>query len=511
MKHSGILFDKEMTKGAILCGEAGKKTADVVTVEDEIVLVRLTPTALADDVQTRELFNSLSDLLQRYPFSRIILNVEKVEKMTSQFMWQVSKLDRMLREMCGRLVLSSLSPDALRSLTGMQTDEMPDICSTEEEAIESFRARACLTVSSGKFQGAEFALDAAGGYGISLTRRGPRVQLGVSRSSLCALQFTGKLVAIRDHLRSGKTLVNSRRVEDMIVYDGDVISLRREVDLVLEFRPSICTPMAHVPAGEFTMGKNQGRQNEKQGHRVSTGAFYIEKHPVTNASYKRFVDAAGHRFPSYWRKARYPTGTGPHPVTGVTWEDAAAYAEWCGRRLPSEVEWEKAARGESGWTYPWGNRFSPALCNSLEHLVAQRTQATGASPAEWAKRWLNSKEGKALMARGGPTTPVGRFPGGASPYGCHDLLGNVWEWTNDLYVPRPGGTGRTESPESRCRIIRGGSALSPCGTPGCSIRRALEPGRTDPQVGFRCAMDAPAPDDGTLKRPITPVRHGDDK
>lgn len=194
--------------------------------------------------------------------------------------------------------------------------------------------------------------------------------------------------------------------------------------------------MVHIPTGEFPMG------GEKKP--VSVEAFYIDRYPVTNAEYKRFVDATGHSPPQHWRRGTYSEGKADHPVVYVRWSDAAAYAEWAGKRLPTEAEWEKAARGIDGREYPWGNEFDKDRCNTNESGI-----------------W--------------DTTPVGKYsPGGDSPYGVGDVAGNVWEWTAD-------GTGLAAMP------LRGGSWLDGRHEARCSSRRRHTPQRRNEFIGFRCA------------------------
>jgi formylglycine-generating enzyme required for sulfatase activity/energy-coupling factor transporter ATP-binding protein EcfA2 len=165
--------------------------------------------------------------------------------------------------------------------------------------------------------------------------------------------------------------------------------------------------MLEVPAGEFLMGKEK--------RTVYVAAFQVDKYPVTNAQYKRFVDATKHSAPRHWEGGMYPDGKAVHPVVHVTWHDAVSYADWADKRLPTEEEWEKAARGTNGREYPWG---------------------------DWAEGRCNTRESGI-----GDTTPVGQYsPGGDSPYGCVDMAGNVWEWTSSEY----------ETGSDR-RVVRGGS------------------------------------------------------
>lgn len=159
----------------------------------------------------------------------------------------------------------------------------------------------------------------------------------------------------------------------------------------------------HVAAGEFTMGEPH------EAHRVALPEFAISRVPITNAQYQLFVQASGHEPPRGWTGQRPPRGKESHPVVGVSWHDALAYCEWLGKvtgkpiTLPSEAEWEKAARGaENARAHPWGDDFDRTRCNTEELGF-------------------------------GDTTPVGIFLNGKSPYGCLDMAGNVWEWTRSLW------------------------------------------------------------------------------
>ncbi len=216
--------------------------------------------------------------------------------------------------------------------------------------------------------------------------------------------------------------------------------------------------MVLVPAGEFLMGTdNSGDQSPR--HRVYLDAYYIDKVPVTNALYERFMRATSRHDPGYWSNTNFNGLT--QPVVGVSWHDADAYCKWAGKRLPTEAEWEKAARGADGRKYPWGDQWDPSRANSDE-----------------------SKLGK--------TTPVGSYPGGASPYGALDMAGNVWQWVADWYdasyyrrSPERNPTG----PESGqyYKVLRGGSwNNNPIGSRS-SDRNLNPPGNRKGVIGFRCA------------------------
>ncbi|BBB46997.1 hypothetical protein Pelsub_P0224 [Pelolinea submarina] len=198
--------------------------------------------------------------------------------------------------------------------------------------------------------------------------------------------------------------------------------------------------MVKVPAGEFLYGEDQEKTETKE--------FFIDLYPVTNADYKKFVDATGHTEPASWRKGTWPEGKENHPVVEVNWESASAYAAWAGKRLPTNEEWEKAARGTDGRTWPWGNEFDRDKCNTFS----------------------------------GDTTPVGQYsPAGDSPYGCQDMAGNVWEWI---------GGGK---PSQLRAPLRGGDWLDGAEEAQTFFIRMHTPLRKNPFVGFRCAADSAEP------------------
>ncbi|MBI3961964.1 MAG: formylglycine-generating enzyme family protein [Deinococcus sp.] len=215
----------------------------------------------------------------------------------------------------------------------------------------------------------------------------------------------------------------------------------------------------YVPAGPFTMGSDSGRSDELPVHQVTLGDYYIMRTEVTVAQYDRFVQATGGRRPNY-------RNSGPdHPAIDVDWNDATAFCAWLGQgsefttRLPTEAEWEKAARGTDGRVYPWGDSFDASLLNSSGSQDGFRDAA-----------------------------PVGQFPSGASPYGALDMAGNVWEWTSSLYQPYPysADDGREDPSVSERRVVRGGSF----GSFASLVRSAARP-RSDPTIrdvvtGFRC-------------------------
>ena len=249
--------------------------------------------------------------------------------------------------------------------------------------------------------------------------------------------------------------------------------------------------MVLIPAGEFVMGTNSEGANadQKPAHTAYLEAFYIDKHEVTNAQYEEFILANGYKKRAFWTEEGWnfiqkfqfdadewhqietpvqygenSVSTEPdHPVIGVSWHEANAYAAWAGKRLPTEAEWEKAARGTDGRIYPWGNRMDFSKLSYFPHVI--KLQA------------------------------VGSFPEGASPYGVMDVAGGVWEWCADWYDdsyysqnPRKNPTGPDKG---EYRVLRGGG--------WDSIRLQLQTfyryydkaNRRTYNIGFRCVQDTP--------------------
>lgn len=220
-------------------------------------------------------------------------------------------------------------------------------------------------------------------------------------------------------------------------------------------------PMIAIPAGEFTMGSDRGI--ERPPHTVFVEAFEIDQFEVTNEQFEKFVAATGYvtdaekAGDTSWRA--YAKDKPNHPVVKVSWNDAKAFCEWAGKRLPTEAEWEKAARGTDGRIYPWGN--------------------------EWDVNKVNAKESG---YRG--TTIVGSFPAGASPYGVMDMAGNVAEWTSDwfqAYPGYPGGDNEAQYFGEKYRVIRGGGWFSDKELVRTTTRSASSVTLANDDVGFRCA------------------------
>lgn len=223
--------------------------------------------------------------------------------------------------------------------------------------------------------------------------------------------------------------------------------------------------MVLVPAGPFIMGNNNdfydSDNDEKPQHTVDLPAFFVARYPVTNRDYAAFVKATGHGRPRYWSgSGEIPPGKEEHPVVGVSYADAIAYAQWKNRRLPTEQEFEKACRGTDARRWTWGNVFDKSRAN-----VGEET-----------------------------TSPVTAYPTGVSPYGAFEMAGNVWEWNSSWYELYPG------SPPNRTverflgrqvKSVRGGSYGSDIGSARCADRGNKKPDEPGPSLGFRTALDVP--------------------
>jgi sulfatase modifying factor 1 len=220
--------------------------------------------------------------------------------------------------------------------------------------------------------------------------------------------------------------------------------------------------MVFIPAGAFPMGSADGEADERPVHQVYLDDYFIYQTPVTVAQYRKFCTATGRPMPTAPNWGWQDT----HPVVNVSWHDAQAYATWAGGRLPTEAQWEKAARGDDGRTYPWGAIWDAAKCNSSASNLNK-------------------------------TTPVGSYPAGASPYGVLDMAGNVWNWCADWYdgayyqtSPARNPTGPTTGTS---RVLRGGSWYDIEDYTRGAYRSGNLPVLWGNYYGFRCASLSPGP------------------
>lgn len=231
-----------------------------------------------------------------------------------------------------------------------------------------------------------------------------------------------------------------------------------------------------VQAGPFTRGTTMEMQidlmrrfdanpdwfkDEKPARKITLSPFYVDIYPTTNRLYAAFCSKTGRKTPPYIRKADF---NDPHfPVVGIDFDDAQAYCSWSGKRLPTEAEWEKAARGTTDRIFPWGDEYQASLLN-----------------AEGRNR--------------GPT-PVGSCPEGASPYGVQDLAGNVYEWVSDFYQPDYYGRSPESDPPGPqtgvSHVLRGGSWINNVTMVRCAERDFIRPPALSTKfIGFRAAISA---------------------
>jgi formylglycine-generating enzyme required for sulfatase activity len=281
--------------------------------------------------------------------------------------------------------------------------------------------------------------------------------------------IAGLLVVVVIVYRSGVMSVKPTPILPSVLPTQEPVA---EATVVWEKDSSV---MVHVPAGDFYMGSSDSDASadgdEKPMHPVSLDDFWIDKYEVTNADFARFVEAMGYQTDAEkeglsrnWRDAA--EGQDNHPVVYVSWNDAGAYCEWVGKRLPTEAEWEKAARGTDGKIWPWGN--------------------------DWDEDKVNSSE-----AGPGHTTAVGSYPDGASPYDCMDMAGNAWEWVADRYQGDYYQAAPDRNPpgpdQGVSRVVRGGSWALPQRLGRCAGRFEFIPEVSRDDLGFRCASSSSSP------------------
>jgi len=230
--------------------------------------------------------------------------------------------------------------------------------------------------------------------------------------------------------------------------------------------------MVTVPAGEFIMGSDPRKDpaagpQEQPLHRVTLDTFEIDRYEVSNVEYLRFVLSTGASWPQFWRAKPFPDKMATHPVINVSWQEADAYCRWAGKRLPTEAEWEKAARGSDGRMFPWGDE-----------------------PAGWIKSNI-AHPGSKRGAKYPPLANINRYDKGVSPYGVYQLAGNVSEWVSDWFDPDYYRLGINENPQGpktgELKVFRGGSWNEDPEVARSAGRNGGEPTRKSYLTGFRCA------------------------
>lgn len=294
----------------------------------------------------------------------------------------------------------------------------------------------------------------------------------VSSPAGCRVIVDGEIRGVTDQegrlvigkLKEGEHLVRlEREGHEPKEQRIEIVGSRMTVSFQLSPIPPL--GMVFIPGGTFRMGRDNGDEYERPAHEVTVRPFFMDRMEVTNLQYSQFIRATGHRPPPHWQGGLYPLGQDNLPVTHVSWNDANAYCQWAGKRLPTEAEWEFAARGTDGRLYPWGNQWGPDVANAGD------------------------------AARGG-TAPVGSYPKGESPFKVLDLVGNVWEWTATELRAYPGGWIPEETlPESerqKLKVIRGGCYLSNPLQATATYRMGWPAEGADyAQTGIRCVKDVP--------------------
>lgn len=250
-------------------------------------------------------------------------------------------------------------------------------------------------------------------------------------------------------------------VRTQVPDSGRVIEVDRAADSAAQPRAPLASlkevdGMVLIPEGYVTLGSDEVTDREKPLHQVFVQAFYLDKYEVTNLDYQQFCAATGHKRPAYWKGKTCPKGMEKLPVVWVTWQDAMTCARWARKRLPSEAEWERAAKGPNSYHYAYGNSYDPQKANTSS----------------------------------GKVMPVACYP--ANDFGLYDMTGNVNEWTSSLFLPYPykQDDGREDLKATGLRVLRGGGNFGNDGVSRCLVRIDGLPEYGTPSDGFRCARDA---------------------
>ena len=230
--------------------------------------------------------------------------------------------------------------------------------------------------------------------------------------------------------------------------------------------------MVFIPGGEFLRGRSHALpddglkwrpnllKDDRPVRRIRLEPYYLDKHEVTNGEYLGFLEATGGKPPFHWIRGKLPSGEENHPIANVSWSEAATYCEWAGKRLPTEAEWERAARGMAeGATYPWGEE----------------------KPTDKLARFD-------VIEGPGPVCEFGK-----NYFGLCDMAGNVWEWCSDRYERRYYEHSAAENPrgseQGMYRVLRGGSWADAPKYLTCAYRSFARPRAQSPNIGFRCAKN----------------------
>lgn len=260
-------------------------------------------------------------------------------------------------------------------------------------------------------------------------------------------------------------------LQGVLVSEMQPVLLRHIGQTIARPKPDVKFDWIVIPGGAFMMGSNPyqdklAASDEMPQHQLSLSRFCISRFPITILQYGSFLNATGHAAPKLWDSLGVGNGREDHPITNVSWYDAQSFCEWADVKLPSEAEWEKAARGRDGRLYPWGDQQPQRGRGNYDRILDD-------------------------------TSPVGAFPDGDSPYGVSDLAGNVLEWTRSNWgtdfasaqygYPYYAGDGRENSGTDRkmLRTLRGGAFNLGEACLRCTFRTGGVPGRGRPNIGFR--------------------------
>jgi formylglycine-generating enzyme required for sulfatase activity len=274
---------------------------------------------------------------------------------------------------------------------------------------------------------------------------------------------------VTQHIQAAGEFVDAahRRTDNVSVYNVEAAASLVKDNIWQQLAQKVS-----VPAGPFLMGSSlpESDTQDKPEHTATVKAFRIDKFPVTNAQYALFIAEVAHMAPSSWPNGAIPVGYKLHPVVNVYWQDAMDYCTWAGGTLPTEAQWEKAARGTDGRRWPWGNRMSPKMLNTYNSV--------------------------------GSTSSVFAHMNNASPYGAVDMAGNVDEWVENDFVPYPGSSAPTSmfiakqdkelGTVEHYKAIRGGSWKSDPFSTTTYHRNYAMRGDASDFIGFRCVYPAQA-------------------
>jgi len=265
-----------------------------------------------------------------------------------------------------------------------------------------------------------------------------------------------------------------RRIKTFLIFflSGAFILTLPGVSFSGDGKPGSSAEMAFIPAGDFYQGSSEEMvdwavkeffaesrewyQDETPVRKVYLDDFFIDKYEMTVSRYRNYLKQTGRPAPKYFDDAKF--NQDDQPVVGVAWQEAKNYCAWAGKRLPSEAEWEKAARGADAKIYPWGHQPDDKKANV---------------------RGMNDRYRY--------TAPIGKYPQGQSPYGVMDMAGNVWEWTDSWYQPYPHNDTKSGLFGEKFKVAKGGSWFSNMDLARTALRGKMLPDQRQNYIGFRCA------------------------